>query len=296
MTGWQISESGASVGLDQHRQGTATFTVTNSGADDDRAVLTVTPLDGAEGEWFSVEEPQREVPSGGSAVYVVTVEVPEGAKPGSYGFQAVAYSADRDPGESSVTSRRVSFEVAEPEPPEPFPWWVVAAVVAVVLVVAGVFWLLTRGDPPTNVSRPTISAAGTQVGQTMFASPGEWDDADDLEIQWERCDDEVEVDRCSRLVGFTGEAYQLTNADVGSRMRVRVIARNSAGSTSATSVLTPVVVGDPGGGGDDGTPPTTGTTFTVPTTDVPPTTRTIPPELTTTSRPFDPDRPTTVLD
>jgi hypothetical protein len=61
VTAWQISESGASVQL-KDGSGAVTFTVTNPTDVEDRVVLSVTPLDGAADDWFTVERPQ---PHGG---------------------------------------------------------------------------------------------------------------------------------------------------------------------------------------------------------------------------------------
>ena len=71
MTTWQIGESTTELTLDGSGRGEVTFTVTNTGAAQDRAVLTVTPLDGAADDWFTVEEPQRAVAPGASVEYPV---------------------------------------------------------------------------------------------------------------------------------------------------------------------------------------------------------------------------------
>jgi hypothetical protein len=57
-------------------------------------------------------------------VYPVAVSVPAGTAAGTYGLQGVAYSADSDPGESSVTSKRVGITVAPPPPKQGIPPWV----------------------------------------------------------------------------------------------------------------------------------------------------------------------------
>jgi hypothetical protein len=169
LTSWHVSESGATVALDDARRGTLTVTVTNPGPDQDRAMLTVTPLDGAAREWFSIDEPQRTIGGGDSAVYVVTIEVPPGVTEGTYAFQPIAYSADRDPGETSTTGRRISFDVG-PSERRPFPWWVVAAVVALVVLIGGVALILTRGDPPAAQQAPTTASTTQEPeGPTVVA-------------------------------------------------------------------------------------------------------------------------------
>lgn len=146
MTSWQISESGTAVSLTGGK-GELTFTVTNAGTAQDRVMLTITPLDGASEDWFTVEEPQRAVAPRASVVYEVGVAVPPGTAAGTHALQGVAYSADSDPGESSVTSKRVGLVVAPPELTPPTPKWpfVVAALVALLVVVVIVFLLTGDG-------------------------------------------------------------------------------------------------------------------------------------------------------
>lgn len=135
---WQIGESGASVALDDRGRGEVTFTVTNVGEAQDRSMLAITPLDGAAAGWFVVEEPQRVVAPGASVVYPVDITVPPEVPAGTYGLQAVAYSADTDPQASSVTSKRISLALTRAAVPRRAPrwlWLVVAAVVLLILIV-----------------------------------------------------------------------------------------------------------------------------------------------------------------
>ena len=138
MSRWQIGESGPSVALDGRGRGEVTFTVTNVGSAQDRSMLTVTPLDGAAAGWFQVEEPQRLVAPGASVVYPVEIAVPPAVPAGTYGLQAVAYSADTDPSQSSVTSKRTSGALTRAARPARTPrWlWVLIAVVLLIVVVA----------------------------------------------------------------------------------------------------------------------------------------------------------------
>jgi len=170
VTTWQIGESGTTVQM-KDGSGAVTFTVTNPTDVEDRVVLTVTPLDGAAAEWFTVERPQRTVDGHGSVVISVTVSVPPDTAAGTYAFQGVAYSADSDPSESSATSKRIEVPVGTPVPPQHGPRWpYLVAALAVVLVVGVVAFLLTRGgdaeathDPPqtTTTSNPPTTPQPT---------------------------------------------------------------------------------------------------------------------------------------
>jgi hypothetical protein len=138
MSRWHIGESGPSLTLDDRGRGEVTFTVTNVGSAQDRSMLTVTPLDGAAAGWFQVEEPQRLVAPGASALYPVEIAVPPSVPAGTYGLQAVAYSADTDPSQSSVTSKRISVALTRAARPARTPrWlWVLIAVVLLIVVIA----------------------------------------------------------------------------------------------------------------------------------------------------------------
>jgi len=95
---------------------------------------------------------------------------------------------------------------------------------------------------PKNTSPPLISGITAQ-GKTLTASSGSWSGTTPMSFsfQWRRC--ERDGDGCSPISRATQQTYTLVEADVGHTIRVRVIARNSAGSASALSDRTQVVVG-----------------------------------------------------
>ncbi len=158
MTNWQISESAISVSLRPDGRGELAFTVTNTGPAPDRAVLTITALDGAAETWFTVDEPQRLVAAGVSVVYRVAVAAPPGTAAGTYAATGIVYSADTDPSESSATSKRIELVLAAARPKASAPRWpYLVAVVAVVLVAAVVGAIvLTRGDADAGPPEPTL--------------------------------------------------------------------------------------------------------------------------------------------
>jgi hypothetical protein len=103
--------------------------------------------------------------------------------------------------------------------------------------------------PPSNSSPPTISGTA-QAGQTLTAGPGSWTGTAPISYayQWRRCDSGGAG--CVDIAGATATTYVLTAGDVGATIRVAVTASNSAGSSTATSPQTAIVVsaaapGDP---------------------------------------------------
>ena len=96
---------------------------------------------------------------------------------------------------------------------------------------------------PVNKTLPTISAPA-EVGLTLFATRGTWKGSPtSFHFAWLRCDTTGAA--CAAIPGATGKSYTPTTTDIGHTLRVRVTARNSAGSTTATSAATAVV--PPGG-------------------------------------------------
>jgi hypothetical protein len=97
---------------------------------------------------------------------------------------------------------------------------------------------------PVNTSRPTIS--GTPApGSRLQASRGGWsgDEPMTFGFRWTRCD--AQGNDCGNISGATENEYVVQTGDVGRTLRVRVTARNDAGTRSATSAQTAVVAQQP---------------------------------------------------
>src|SRR5258706_8042937 len=99
-TNWVVTTAAERIALDDAKRGETTFTVTNPGSRPDRAVFEVVPGDNAGPAWFTADQPQRQVPANGSASFLLTVQVPATAAPGTYEVRGRVYSASEAPEES----------------------------------------------------------------------------------------------------------------------------------------------------------------------------------------------------
>jgi hypothetical protein len=98
---------------------------------------------------------------------------------------------------------------------------------------------------PARTSDPAVSGSAVQ-GQTLTTTSGGWSSTTPLTFayQWVRCGADggaADGSNCPAISGATGQSYRLAAGDVGHRMRVRVTAKNSVGSSVAASNPTAVV-------------------------------------------------------
>jgi len=102
---------------------------------------------------------------------------------------------------------------------------------------------MTTQALPVNTVLPTI--AGTaQVAQTLTAASGTWTGLSaTFTYQWQRCD--AAGANCVDLPGASAQTYIVTDADVGTTLRVAVTAQNAVGRVTAGSAQTVVVVAAP---------------------------------------------------
>jgi hypothetical protein len=96
------------------------------------------------------------------------------------------------------------------------------------------------GSAPKNTSPPSISGT-PQEDSTLTVNPGGWSGspAPTFTYQWQRC--AGTGGNCADIAGATGTSYKLTSADVAHTVRVNVTAKNSHGSTLATTPETALI-------------------------------------------------------
>jgi hypothetical protein len=115
-----------------------------------------------------------------------------------------------------------------------------AAGAVTVLAVAGLSDAASNAAP-VNTTEPQISGTA-QEGNTLTASTGSWTStggAVTYSYQWRRCN--AQGAGCANIGGADTSSYLVRGGDVGNTLRVRVTAKNSDGSTQATSNQTAVV-------------------------------------------------------
>ena len=161
-----ITAASNSVFLGEDRTGTAQFTVSNqSGRSvEGRAQLVTDAPEAA--SWVSLRGPaHRAFATAGTEQYTVEIDVPPDAPSGNYTLRLDVVGEER-PDEQYVEGPSVTFQVPEAEPaPSSFPWAVVAAVAAVVLIGGGVlaYQLLSGSDDAETATVPDVS--GLTPGQ-----------------------------------------------------------------------------------------------------------------------------------
>ena len=103
--------------------------------------------------------------------------------------------------------------------------------------------VITTG-PPVNTALPAVSGTA-EDGHTLSASTGSWAGTEPFSYayQWELCNSVGES--CANISGATASTYGLGPGDVGDTLRVVVTAKNSVGSTGATSPASGVVAAIP---------------------------------------------------
>ena len=99
-------------------------------------------------------------------------------------------------------------------------------------------------QPPVRVADPVITGTA-RVGSTLTASQGQWSNTPtSFAFQWVPCPatgGNPTGSDCAAIGGATTQTYQVTTADVGRRLRVRVTATNADGSATSASNATAVI-------------------------------------------------------
>ena len=105
-----------------------------------------------------------------------------------------------------------------------------------------------RQVEPTNTTEPRILGTA-RIGATLTANRGIWaGNPSSYRYEWVRCPESggrPDGSDCPAIRGATDQQYDVTAADAGRRLRVRVTATNADGSTTAASNATAVIQAAP---------------------------------------------------
>ncbi len=98
----------------------------------------------------------------------------------------------------------------------------------------------SEAEFPVNTIAPTITGTAKD-GSTLTAHANSWSGLTPItfEYQWTRCD--ASGLSCSNISSAKSTKYEAVHADVGSTLRVEVVAKNSAGEGAKTSAQTATI-------------------------------------------------------
>lgn len=121
---------------------------------------------------------------------------------------------------------------------------VLLAAAAVAFALAATIGSAATQVAPTNITEPRITGAPV-VASTLTATQGTWSGSPtSFSFRWVRCPasgGNPSGSDCTAIAGATTQSYEVSQRDVGRRLRVRVTATNADGSTTVASNPTEVV-------------------------------------------------------
>jgi hypothetical protein len=164
-----ITTTTNTVSLDDKRRNEVSFTVSNNHGGPIRGRAQLGPQAPASAAWLTLTgEAEQDFPTGGTEQYTVRIAVPADTPAGTYSFRLNMVGVE-NPDELFTQGPTVTFQVPEPEPKKPFPWWIVIVVVGALalccaLGVGGYFVATNLPDPTTTPSAtPTRTPTPTRT-------------------------------------------------------------------------------------------------------------------------------------
>ncbi|WP_289020000.1 hypothetical protein [Desulfobacter postgatei] len=140
------------IELKKGKKSSVSYTVTNSTGNQLTARARISPLEGADESWFTIEgESERDFAENDTQQYSVSVNIPAEIKSGSYKFKLDVFSVENP---DEIFSEGPVIEILISEAPvddnnndKPFPWWIIAVVAAVLLIGGGIIWYVVSNKP-----------------------------------------------------------------------------------------------------------------------------------------------------
>ena len=158
-----ITTAANAVSLDTQRHSEVSFTVSNTSGNPIRGRAQLATEAIASAAWLTLtEDAEQNFPTGSTQQYTVKIAVPPDTPAGTYSFRLNMVGVE-NPDELFTQGPTVTFQVPEPEPKKPFPWWIViVAVGALALCCAlGVGGYLVATNLPTPTPTPSITPSVT---------------------------------------------------------------------------------------------------------------------------------------
>jgi hypothetical protein len=140
------------IELKKGKKSSVSYTVTNSTGNQLTARARISPLEGADESWFTIEgESERDFAENDTQQYSVSVNIPAEIKSGAYKFKLDVFSVENP---DEIFSEGPVIEILISEAPvddnnndKPFPWWIIAVIVAVILIGGGIIWYVVSNKP-----------------------------------------------------------------------------------------------------------------------------------------------------
>ncbi|WP_020587966.1 hypothetical protein [Desulfobacter curvatus] len=147
-----ITTVNSQIELKKGKKSSVSYTVTNSRGTQLTARARISPLEGADESWFTIEgESERVFAENDTHQYSVSVNIPAEIERGSYKFKLDVFSVENP---DEIFSEGPVIEILISEAPiddnnndKPFPWWIIAVIAAVILIGGGIIWYVISNKP-----------------------------------------------------------------------------------------------------------------------------------------------------
>ena len=130
-----ITTATNSIWLDANRRGDTSFTVFNARGRPIRGRARLVPENPAAEDWLRLEgAAERDFGMAEAHQFMARITVPADASAGSYPFRLDMVGVE-NPDELYTQGPTVAFQVPEPAPKKPFPWWILAVAAGAIVLI-----------------------------------------------------------------------------------------------------------------------------------------------------------------
>ena len=174
---FNITVPSNAVTLNAKRSGQITFTVANTTGRSLGVIFRVVPSDPNIQSWFQLgEDATSRLDPHQTVQYTVTVTIPDNAAAKDYDFHLVV-AEDTNPDDNFTNSpdvRVTAPALAAPPANKPFPWWIIAVIIAVLVVIVIIVVAVVSNNNRANANATaTGQFFATQTASAVFATQTE---------------------------------------------------------------------------------------------------------------------------